>query len=348
MPIAAGRDVLGQAQSGTGKTGAFGIGSLARIDPSLKKVQLLIMAHTHELTKQIADQLTALSSYMGLTIVQAIGGYPRHQNVRDLKAGAQIVVGTPGRVFDLASSRDLSFAHLRNFVLDEADEMLRDRFADQVGEIVNLGLPVGCKVALFSATMSDEVKDLANKILKEPVRITLKAADVTLDGIHQYIVPVEDDAWKIDCFCDISESMTIAQAILFVNSKERAERLHSVLTERGFPASVIYGEPMTQAIREQRMKDFREGKTRLLIATNLLARGIDVQGVSVVFNFELPPFEDKENYVHRIGRCGRFGRKGLAISFVNPTEQAVMTQIADHYKFVPKEMPQNVASIQVD
>jgi superfamily II DNA/RNA helicase len=142
--------------------------------------------------------------------------------------------------------------------------------------------------------------------------------------------------------------MTIAQAILFVNSKERAERLHSVLTERGFPASVIHGEPMTQAIREQRMKDFRDGKTRLLIATNLLARGIDVQGVSVVFNFELPPFEDKENYVHRIGRCGRFGRKGLAISFVNPTEQAVMTQIADHYKFVPKEMPQNVASIQVD
>ena len=348
MPIAAGRDVLGQAQSGTGKTGAFGIGSLARLDPSLKKVQLLVMAHTHELSNQIAQQLVALSTYMGVTVVQAIGGHPRHQNVRDLKAGAQIVVGTPGRVFDLASSRDLSFAHLRNFVLDEADEMLKDRFAEQVGEIVNLGLPNDCKVALFSATMPDEVKALANKILKEPVRITLKAADVTLNGIQQYIVPVEDDAWKVDCFCDISESMTIAQAILFVNSKERAERLHSVLTERGFPASVIYGEPMTQAIREQRMKDFRDGKTRLLIATNLLARGIDVQGVSVVFNFELPPFEDKENYVHRIGRCGRFGRKGLAISFVNPSEQTVMAQIAEHYKFVPKDMPQNVASIQVD
>jgi translation initiation factor 4A len=346
MPIKAGRDILGQAQSGTGKTGAFGIGSLSRVDPSLKQAQILVMAHTHELAGQIATTLTALSSYMKTKVVLAVGGVPRHQNVRDLKAGAQVVVGTPGRIYDLASSRDLSFANLRNFVLDEADEMLQDRFAEQVNAIVQLGLPTGCKVALFSATMPQVVKELAEQILKDPVRITLTSAEVTLDGISQYMVPVDDDAWKVDCFCDIFESMTIAQSIVFVNSKERAERLFSVLTERGFPVSVIYGEPMTQAIRQQRMKEFRDGATRVLISTNLLARGIDVQGVEVVFNFELPDFEDKENYVHRIGRCGRFGRKGVSISFVNPTEKANLIQIADHYKCTVSNLPQDLKSLE--
>jgi translation initiation factor 4A len=345
MPIKAGRDVLGQAQSGTGKTGTFGIGALSRVDPALKQTQVLIMAHTHELAGQIATTLIALSSYMKIKVVLAVGGVPRHQNARDLKAGAHVVVGTPGRIYDLASSRDLSFANLRNFVLDEADEMLQDRFAEQVNAIVGLGLPTGCKVALFSATMPQVVKELAEQILKEPVRITLTSAEVTLDGIGQYMVPVDDDAWKVDCFCDIFESMTIAQSIVFVNSKERAERLYGVLTERGFPVNVIYGEPMTQAIRQQRMKEFRDGATRVLISTNLLARGIDVQGVEVVFNFELPDFEDKENYVHRIGRCGRFGRKGISISFVNPTEKANLLQIADHYKCTISNLPQDLKSL---
>lgn len=345
IPIARGRDVLGQAQSGTGKTGTFGIGVLSRVDPTLKQTQVLIMAHTHELAGQIADQLRALGSYMKVTVTLAVGGVPRHQNVRDIRSGAHVVVGTPGRIFDLASSRDLPFTHLRNFVLDEADEMLRDRFAEQVGEIVKIGLPKECKVALFSATLPSEVRELADQILKEPVRITLKTADVKLDGITQYVVPLAEDGWKLDCLCDIFESLSIAQSIVFTNTKERAERLHAALTERGFPASIIYGEPMTQAIRQQRMKEFRDGKTRVLIATNLLARGIDVQTVSVVFNFDMPSFEDKENYIHRIGRCGRYGRKGVAISFVNPTEKDVLEQIAGHYSFEPKQLPQDLKGI---
>ena len=345
MPFIKGRDVIGQAQSGTGKTGAFGISVLSHIDPTLKKTQALVMAHTHELADQIATVIRAISQYMDIKVILAVGGLPRHQNVRDIRAGAHVVVGTPGRVYDLASSGDLHFKDLKAFVLDEADEMLRDRFADQVSEIVKLGLPETCRIAFFSATMPPEVRELADKILTDPVRVTLKVADVKLDGIKQYVVQLDDEKWKLDAFSDIFESLTISQSIVFVNSKERAERLYQVLTERGFPVSVIYGEPMTQADRKRRMDEFRKGTTRVLIATNLLARGIDVQQVEVVFNFDIPSFEDKENYIHRIGRCGRFGRKGTAISFLTPAEKDVMDQIASHFSFATLPLPQDLAGV---
>jgi len=345
VPIAKGRDILGQAQSGTGKTGTFGIGMLSQIDPTLKQTQALVMAPTHELADQIATVIRNLGEYMKIQVALAVGGVPRHLNVREIRGGAHVVVGTPGRIYDLASSRDLVFNSLRMFVLDEADEMLRDRFADQVGEIVKIGLPKECRVAFFSATMPPEVKELADKILTNPVRVTLKTADVKLDGIKQFYVQLDDESFKLECFCDIFESLTIQSSIIFCNTKERAERLYSVLSERGFPVSVIYGEPMTQATRQQRMRDFRTGATRVLIATNLLARGIDVQQVSVVFNFDMPPFEDKENYIHRIGRCGRFGRKGVAISLLTPAEKDVMDQIASHYSFRSEALPQDLKGV---
>lgn len=344
-PLVKGRDVLGQAQSGTGKTGTFGIGLLSRVDPALKQTQALILAPTHELAEQIATVIRAIGQYMKIQVVLAVGGVPRHLNAREIRSGAHVVVGTPGRIYDLAGSRDLRFDGLRTFVIDEADEMLRDRFADQVNEIVKIGLPSSCRVAFFSATMPPEVKELADQILNDPVRVTLKTADVKLDGIRQFYVKVDDESWKMDCFCDIFESLTIQQSIVFCNTKERAERLYSALTERGFPVSVIYGEPMTQAMRQQRMKEFRAGATRVLIATNLLARGIDVQQVSIVFNFDMPSFEDKESYIHRIGRCGRFGRKGTAISLLNPVEKDVMDQIASHYSFVPEVLPQDMKGV---
>jgi translation initiation factor 4A len=346
MPMAKGHDILGQAQSGTGKTGTFGTGILARIDPNVKGVQAVVLAHTHELSDQNFKIISQLGRYMGVKVVLAIGGVPRHQNVRDIRAGAQIIVGTPGRVYDLASSQDgFNFQNLRVFVLDEADEMLRDRFADQVGEIVKLGLPNSCQIAFFSATMPDECKELANSILKDPVKITLKTADVKLDAIKQFYVQVDEDSWKVECFCDIFETITIKQSIVFTNTKERAERLYNVLTERGFPVSVIYGDPMTQAIRQKRMDEFRAGHTRVLIATNMIARGIDVQGVSAVFNFDMTGFDDKENYIHRIGRCARFGRKGTAISFVTAEEKDVLDQIAGHYSFTPMELPKDLKGV---
>jgi len=344
-PLVAGRDILGQAQSGTGKTGAFGIGLLSRVDPNVKATQALVLAHTHELADQIAKVIRGLSNYMKINVVLAVGGVPRHINARDIRSGAHVVVGTPGRVYDLACSGDLSFRGLRCFIVDEADEMLRDRFADQIGEIVKLGLPRDTTVGLFSATLPEEVRDLADRILSEPIRVTLQAAEVSLDGIKQYFVSLDEDSWKLDAFCDIFEALPIASSICFVNTKERAERLYNILSERGFPVSVIYGEPMTQTIRKQRMEEFRSGMTRVLIATNLLARGIDVQQVSVVFNFDMPTYDDKENYIHRIGRCGRFGRKGTAISLLTPAEKDVLDQIAAHYSFVPQALPQDLKGV---
>jgi translation initiation factor 4A len=344
-PIVAGRDVLGQAQSGTGKTGTFGIGLLSRIDPAQKAVQAIVLAHTHELSEQNSNVIQDIGRYLGVKVVLAIGGVPRHQNVRDIRSGAHVVVGTPGRIWDLASSGDLRFDGLRMFVVDEADEMLRDRFAEQVDAIVKVGLPASCRVAFFSATMPPEVRELADSILHDPVRVTLKTADVKLEGIKQYFVAVDEDSWKLDVLCDIFEGMSIPQSIIFTNTKERAERLHHTLAERGFPVSVIYGEPMNQAERKRRMDDFRIGKTRVLIATNLLARGIDVQTVSMVFNFDVPSFDDKENYIHRIGRCGRFGRKGVAISFVTPDEKDVLDQIGAHYTFTTSALPLDLKGV---
>jgi translation initiation factor 4A len=338
-PLVAGRDVLGQAQSGTGKTGTFGIGLLSRIDTSLKAVQGIVLAHTHELSDQNASVIQNIGHYMGVKVVLAIGGVPRHQNVRDIRGGAHVIVGTPGRIWDLASSGDLRFDALRMFVVDEADEMLRDRFAEQVDAIVKVGLPSSCRVAFFSATMPPEVRELADSILHDPVCVTLKTADVKLEGIQQYYVAVDEESWKLDVLNDIFQGMSIPQSIIFTNTKERAERLFHALTERGFPVSVIYGEPMNQAERKRRMEEFRSGKTRVLIATNLLARGIDVQTVSMVFNFDVPAFDDKENYIHRIGRCGRFGRKGVAISFVTPDEKDVLDQIGAHYSFTTSPLP---------
>ena len=345
LPIARGRDVLGQSQSGTGKTGTFGIGLLSRIDTSQRTTQALVLAHTHELAGQIADVIREIGSRMGATVVLAVGGVPRHQNARDIRNGAHVVVGTPGRVYDLAASGDLRFRDLRSFVIDEADEMLRDRFAEQVGEIVKIGLPEECRVAFFSATMPPEVRKMADSILRDPVQITLKQADVNLSGIKQFYVELEEESWKIECFCDIFQSLVIQQSIVFVNTKERAERLYKVMSERGFPVSVIYGDPMTQADRQKRMAEFRRGATRVLIATNLLARGIDVQQVSVVFNFDMPSFDDKENYIHRIGRCGRFGRKGTAISLLTPAEKAIMDEIAAHYSIAPRVLPEDLKGV---
>lgn len=346
-PIIAGRDIIGQAQSGTGKTATFLIGALQRIDPALKKTQVVVVCHTHELADQTTKVARTIGSYLKTSVCYAVGGEPRHINARDCRNGVQIVVGTPGRIWDLASSGELSFADLRLFVVDEADEMLRDKFADQVGEIVKIGFPPTCRIAFFSATLTPEVKALAAEILTDPVRIFVPEAEVKPGAIRQFYVEVEDDRWKVDLCCQIYDSMTIDSSIIFVNSKERADRLYHALTENGFPCSVIYGD-MPQATRKQRMEDFRNSKTRVLIATNILARGIDVPQVSVVFNFDMPPYEDKENYIHRIGRCGRFGKIGAAIALTNAAEKEVLDRISEHYSFRPRPLPQDLKGVLDD
>ena len=344
VPFIGKRDILAQAQSGTGKTGAFAIASLANLDPATLQPQILIVSPTRELATQTAAVYQGLGTYMGVRVLVAVGGSPRNENVSELKKGVHVVVGTPGRIYDLARSQQLSFRHLSSFILDEADEMLQDRFAEQIREIVKLGLPTKCAVGLFSATMPPEVLEIVNVLLKNPVRIVLQPEQVTLEGIHQYYVPLEKDEWKLEVLCDIYEGLSIKQSLIYCNTRERAEWLYTNMIKRDFTVSLIHGD-MEPATRADRMNEFRKGSTRVMISTDLLSRGIDVQQVSSVINYDIPSLASKETYVHRIGRSGRFGRKGTAISLVTPMEFRNLKHISEIYRFAMEELPSDLSKV---
>jgi translation initiation factor 4A len=229
-------------------------------------------------------------------------------------------------------------------ILDEADQMLEDRFKEQVLCILDMGFPKDCQVALFSATMPDSVIEIAKELLRDPVRILIAPEQVTLDGITQYYVGLEKDEWKYDVLCDLYKQLTINQALIYVNKRQKAEWLAKQLSSHGFTLEYIHGE-MDVAERKKRMEDFRSGQTRVLISTDLLARGIDVQQVSLVINYELPM--QRENYVHRIGRSGRYGKKGNAINLICGDELKVMNEIEAHYSTVVHELPEDLSSISV-
>jgi translation initiation factor 4A len=342
VPIKDGRDVLAQAQSGTGKTGAFSIGSMCRIDPSVRKPQVLVLVPTRELAQQIESVATALGNYLGITIYSTTGGTPIHTDLRALEKGAQFIVGTPGRIYDLMNRGALHRQNLKVLIMDEADQMLEDRFREQVMCILELGFPKDTRVALFSATMPQEVVEFSEKLLQDPVRILIPPEEVTLDGIKQFYVDLQREEWKYDVLCDLYQQLHINQAIIYCNKRQKAEWLAEKMSGQGFPLSFIHGE-MDVEERRRRMLEFRRGGIRVLISTDLLARGIDVQQVSLVINFELPM--QRENYIHRIGRSGRFGRKGVAINLICPEEAKSLKEIEEHYgtKVVP--LPEDLASL---
>jgi translation initiation factor 4A len=281
---------------------------------------------------------------MNLRVLSATGGNQLRADMASLKSGIHFVVGTPGRIFDLIRRGDLILDHIKYVILDEADQMLEDLFADQIKTILNHKFPPSTRLALFSATMPQNVLDIAEKYLHEPVRILLPPDEVTLDGIKQYYVALEREDWKLPVLLDIYQQITVNQALIYLNKRKKAEWLAKQLASQGFTLEYIHGE-MEVAERKKRMDDFRSGAVRVLISTDLLARGIDVQQVSLVFNFDMPQFEDKENYIHRIGRCGRFGRKGTAISLLTPAEKDMMDQIATHYSFVPQSLPKDLKGV---
>lgn len=342
IPIKEGRDVLAQARSGTGKTAAFCVGSMSKINPELKKPQILVLVHVRELALQIKNVATSLSEYMGINCYCATGGTPIRDDLKALERGAQFIVGTPGRIYDLMSRRALQRDSIKVLVLDEADQMLEDRFKEQVMCILELGFPKECQVALFSATMPEAVIDVAKSLLQNPVRILVAPEDVTLDGITQYYVGLEREDWKYDVLCDLYKQLTINQALIYVNKRQKAEWLAEKMNAEGFPLSFIHGE-MDPEERARRMRDFRSGVVRIMISTDLLARGIDIQQISLVINYELP--SQRENYIHRIGRSGRYGRKGFAINLVSKEEENALREIETHYstKIVP--LPNDLASI---
>jgi translation initiation factor 4A len=342
MPIKSGRDLLAQAQSGTGKTGTFSIGSLCRVDPKLKAVQVLVLAPTRELAQQIKNVASAISQYMGVTVHAASGGSPLREDSRAIDRGCQFLVGTPGRIFDLMERNILKRDNIRVLVLDEADQMLEDRFKEQVMCILQKGFPKDTRIALFSATMDTPVREVADQLLSNPVKILISPDAVPLDGIKQYYVQVDAEEWKVEVLADLYKQLTISQALIYCNARKTAEKLAEKMTALGFPLCCIHGE-MDAADRKKRMDEFRTGETRVMISTDLLARGIDVQQVSLVINYELPV--EKENYIHRMGRAGRFGRKGVTINILLKAEVSLMEELKEHYKFPVSEMPANVAAI---
>jgi len=342
VPIKDGRDTLAQARSGTGKTATFCIGSMCRINPELKKLQVLILVHTRELAQQIKSVATALGEHLGIVTYSATGGTPLRDDLKAIERGVHIVVGTPGRVFDLMNRRALSRDHIRVLILDEADQMLEDRFKEQIMCILDMGFPKDCQVALFSATMPDSVIEIAKDLLRNPVRILIAPEEVTLDGITQYYVPLEKEEWKYDVLCDLYKQLTINQALIYVNKRQKAEWLAEKMTAEGFPLSFIHGE-MDPEERTRRMRDFRSGTVRIMISTDLLARGIDIQQISLVINYELPV--QRENYIHRIGRSGRFGRKGVAINLIAKDEETFLKDIETHYSTKISALPDDLASI---
>lgn len=340
-PVILGRDVIAQAQSGTGKTATFSVGILQRIDPEIKECQAMILAPTRELAGQIVGVATSLGDFMKVTIHGFVGGTNVKDDVRLLQDGVHVVVGTPGRVHHMISKRFLKLDRLQLFVLDEADEMLSRGFKDQIYEIFKF-MPETVQCAIFSATMPLEVLEVTKKFMRDPIRILVKKEELTLDGIKQFFVAIGEEPWKLDTLCDLYSTVTITQAIIYCNTKRKVEGLTESMKARDFTVSAMHGE-MDQSQRDLIMKEFRSGSSRVLITTDLLSRGIDVQQVSLVINFDLPT--NRENYIHRIGRSGRFGRKGVAINFITPGDVKYMKDIEQFYGTQINELPVNVADL---
>jgi len=342
VPIKEGRDIIAQARSGTGKTATFCIGAMCRVNPADKRVQVLVLVHTRELAQQIRSVATSLGEHAGITAYAATGGQPLRDDIRAIEKGVHIMIGTPGRIYDLMTRRALNRDTIKVLVLDEADQMLEDRFKEQILCILDLGFPSDTKVALFSATMPESVVEVANRLLNNPVRILVPPEEVTLDGIKQFYVALDKEEWKYDVLCDLYKQLTINQAIIYCNKRQKAEWLAEKMVQEGFPLSFIHGE-MEPDERQRRMKEFRSGNVRIMISTDLLARGIDIQQISLVINYELP--NQHENYIHRIGRSGRFGRKGVAINLVSSEESKALKEIETHYSTTISQLPEDLAAI---
>ncbi|CAH8502480.1 unnamed protein product [Schistosoma rodhaini] len=329
IPSIEGRNVIAQAQSGTGKTATFSIAILQQICTNDPRCQALVLAPTRELAKQIQMVVLALGDYMNISCHVCIGGTQVSTDIEQLQLGQQIVVGTPGRVLDMISRGYLRTQTIKCFVLDEADEMLSLGFKDQIQEIFR-SLNSSVQIILLSATIPNEVLEISKHFMRNPVRILLKQEELTLDE------------WKLETLCDLYQTITITQAVIFCNSRRKVEWLTNELIERDFIVSAMHGE-MEQIERDNIMTAFRSGSSRILISTDLLSRGIDVQQISLVINFDLPT--NLESYIHRIGRGGRFGRKGVAINFVTLADQRLLKDLENFYSTKIIELPMDVANL---
>jgi len=341
VPTIKGKDVIAQAQSGTGKTATFAIGCLQQINFKEKNCQALILAPTRELAAQIQKVVVALGDYLHVKAHACIGGTRIRDDLQMLTEGVHVIVGTPGRVLDLLNRGSLNPAHIKVFILDEADEMLSRGFKDQIYDLFQ-HLPTSVQVGLFSATMPPEALDITQNFMSNPLKILVKQEEVTLEGIRQFFINCEKEDWKLETLFDLYDTLNIAQAVIFCNTRKRVDWLTEQLRNRDFTVSATHGDLLPDE-RNKILNEFRTGSSRILITTDLLARGIDVHGVSLVINYDLP--RNFEKYIHRIGRSGRFGRKGVAINLVAYEDQARLKEIERYYNTVVEEMPQNISEL---
>lgn len=339
MPLITGRDMIAQAQSGTGKTGTFAIGTLQRIDINENErayCQAIFLSPTKELAEQTLKVVNSLGNALKVKAHLCIGGKSVKNDLDVLKNGVHIMIGTPGRIYDLLNRGAIDGTKIKVLVIDEADQMLERGFKEQLYYILKAGLSDEMQICLFSATLSDETLEITNKFMNEPTQILIKKNEVALEGIKQYYINIDKEEGKLDTFLDIIESISVTQCIIYCNSKTKVTWLYEKLNNDKFPVAEIHGEMKIEE-RESIMDKFRSSTIKYLITTDLLARGIDVQGVSLVLNFDVPT--NRENYIHRIGRTGRYGRKGCAINFITPNDGKYIKDIESYYSIKMSEMP---------
>ena len=338
IPMVRGRDIIAQAQSGTGKTGAFTIGTLQLIDHNSKTTQAIIVSPTRELSRQTHDVLVSISSMLKTKVQLLIGGTSTEEDITKLKDDTpHIIVGCPGRIHDMARRKHIDSKTVKLIVLDEADEMLSTGFKEQIYNIFQY-LKNDVQIGLFSATMPSELHVLTEKFMRDPIKILVKQEMLTLEGIAQYYIGVEDDGQKYMTLKDIFSIISLSQCIIYCNSVKRVTDLYEAMLEDKFPVCTIHSG-MEREDRTKSYEEFKQGKYRVMISSNVTARGIDIQQVSTVINFDIP--KCVHTYLHRIGRSGRWGRKGIGINFVTRRDVAKIKAIEEHYGTEIREMPQN-------
>ena len=341
-PIIQGFDVIAQAQSGTGKTGTFTIATLQKINFDLLEPQGLIIVPTRELALQINKVIDNIGSYCNVKVYCCIGGQDVRSDEEALRRGKHIVVGTPGRMYHMINKGMIKLNNIKLLIIDEADQMLEKGFKDQLYEIFRLGFPETMQIALFSATLTDHTMEIANKFMRNPKKITINKEEVNLAGITQYKINLSKDEHKFSTLIDLYKFISIKQAIIYCNNKNKVVQLAAELADLKLSMTFMHGE-MTQEERNVIMKDFRDGKSRILITTDLLARGIDIQQVSLVINYDIPI--NRENYIHRIGRTGRYGRKGVALNFITDRDEQQIKEIEAYFSIKINELPESLDGI---
>jgi len=317
-----GRDVIGQAQTGTGKTAAFGIPLIERIDSGSRKIEGLVITPTRELAVQVAEEINRIGQFKGIRALPIYGGQDIKRQIKSLGNKPQIIVGTPGRLMDHMRRKTIRLQQVTMVVLDEADEMLNMGFIEDIETILEQ-VPNECQTMLFSATMPTPIQRLAERFMNHPELIRTKAKEATLPSTEQYYIEAQDRQ-KFDVLCRLLDIQSPELCIVFARTKRRVDEVFEALCKRGYLAEGIHSD-LTQAKRNTVMHRFREGTIDILVATDVAARGLDISGVTHVYNFDIP--QDPEGYVHRIGRTGRAGKTGIAMTFVTPRELGQLKQI---------------------